>query len=100
MSYGMTADEAWDLAERLPAPERIGRLPIDREWREIRTYEARSGGHTATVYVGRAPALFWRVTCPDLGLDLSTGSGSDMGALASAIADAISQGMLGSAEES
>ncbi len=41
------------------------------------------------------PARFWRIECPDLDLDLRTGSGSRMSKLADSIAEAIADGMLG-----
>ncbi len=39
------------------------------------------------------PAKFWRIECPDLELDLRTGS--SMHRLAASIAEAIADGMLG-----
>lgn len=103
MRYGMTAEEAYELARNLPAPDgpprdgglsRVMGLVHDTEWREARVYEpTTSDGHRATVLVARAPAQFWRVVCPDLDLDLSTGSG--LGDLATAMAEAIADGCLG-----
>lgn len=88
MRYGMTAAAAYGLALRLPQG------PYDPEWREARVYEpANADGHRAVVLVARWPSQFWRVICPDLGLDLATGSG--LGDLATAMAEAIANGCLG-----
>lgn len=45
------------------------------------------------------PAMFWRIECLDLDLDLRTGSGSRMSRLADSIAEAIAGGMLGTGDE-
>lgn len=81
-------------ARRLPAPEHLGSLPIDREWVEVHRYPAtNSDGHAVTVSCSRYPAIFWRVECLDLHLILTTGS--DAHELAHEIATAIAGGMLG-----
>lgn len=91
----MSDQEARRLAEGLPAKERdrVTGMPYDLGWVEAKVYEPLSGGHKAWLLVSRAPAQFWRVCAPDIGLDLSTGSG--MGGLATAIAEAVAAGMLG-----
>lgn len=50
-------------------------------------------GHNATVYVHRAPAMFYRVMSEQAGVDLSTGS--DMHDLVHYIAESIAAGTLG-----
>lgn len=106
MRYGMSSEEARELADRLPAPENpadrgftssVFGLAYDPEWREVKAYEpATSDGHRAVVMVSRLPAQFWRVICPDLGIDMATGS--DLGDLATAMAEAIADGCLGPRE--
>ena len=95
--YGMTEEAANALADSLPGGEDYdphGVVRYDPEWREAKVYEpANEDGHRAVVLACRAPAVFWRVKCPDLDLDLSTGS--DMGSLATAMAEAIANGCLG-----
>lgn len=99
MRYGMTHDEAYDLALGLPGGrESLGGLRFDPAWREARVYEPTNDeGHRVTLLVSRMPAQFWRVVCPGLGLDLGTGSG--MGGLATAMAEAIADGCLKPHEE-
>jgi hypothetical protein len=81
-------------ARRLPAPEHLGSLPVDREWVMVHRYPATSSdGHAVEVSCSRYPAIFWRVECPDLRLTLTTGS--DMHDLAHQLATAIAGGMLG-----
>lgn len=87
-----------DAADLLPASDDFLGLPVDRDWREVRRYGAAEEGHEVIVSVARYPARFWRVECPDLDLDLSTGSGSRMAELADSIATAISGGRLGETE--
>lgn len=108
MRYGMNAAAAYALARSLPAgplPDGTAHagardfvavmgLNYDPEWREAKVYEPTNGdGHRVVVLVARMPAQFWRVVCPDLGLDLGTGSG--LGDLATAMAEAIADGCLG-----
>ena len=69
------------------------------DWREVRRYQSTGDGHEAIVSVVRLPARFWRIECPDLDLDLVTGSGSDMARLADSIAGAIAEGTLGVKDE-
>jgi hypothetical protein len=89
-----------DAAARLPAPDDFFGQPLDQEWREVSRHQPTSSdGHEAIVSVARMPAMFWRVECPDLDLDLQTGSGSRMGRLADTIAEAIADGMLGVGDE-
>jgi hypothetical protein len=68
-------------------------LVYDPAWRTLRVYDPADGGHQATVLVLRAPARFYRVVCPDAGVDLTTGS--DMGELATALADALARDLIG-----
>jgi hypothetical protein len=83
-----------DAADALPAPDDILGLPMDPSWREVDRYlPTAEDGHEVVVSVARMPAKFWRIECPDLELDLRTGSG--MHELADSIAGAISDGMLG-----
>jgi hypothetical protein len=83
-----------DDAAALPAPDDIFGLPVDHDWREVNRYQPTGDdGHEVVVSVARMPAKFWRIECPDLELDLFTGSGMDE--LADSIAEAIADGMLG-----
>lgn len=89
-----------DAAYRLPAPDEIFGLPLDQDWREVNRYRPTADdGHEVVVSVSRMPAMFWRIECPDLDLDLQTGSGSRMSRLADSIAQAIAGGMLDIGEE-
>jgi hypothetical protein len=82
-----------DAADALPAQDDIFRLPMDPSWREVNRYPPTAeDGHEVVVSVARMPAKFWRIECPDLELDLRTGS--SMHELADSIAEAISDGML------
>jgi hypothetical protein len=66
----------------------------DGAWQPVAVYPPAAGsGGEATVFVSRAPAMFYRITCPALGVDLSTGSGAHD--LADGIAAALAAGMLG-----
>lgn len=66
----------------------------DEDWKLVHAFTPETGdGHEAKVYVMRLPARFWRVTCEDLDLDLSTGSGASE--LAHDIAQALAEGVLG-----
>jgi hypothetical protein len=88
-----------DDAAALPAPDDIFGLPLDQDWREVRRYQPTAAdGHEAIVSVARMPARFWRIECPDLELDLVTGSG--MHELADSIAGALANGMLGVGDDS
>jgi hypothetical protein len=49
-------------------------------------------GREATVWVLRRPARFWRLTSGDI--EITTGSGDEMGLLLDRIAEAIAGGML------
>jgi hypothetical protein len=83
-----------DAAAALPAPDDIFGLPVDHDWREVNRYQPTGDdGHEVVVSVARMPAKFWRIECPDLELDLVTGSG--MHGLADSIAEAIADGRLG-----
>ncbi len=85
-----------DTAAGLPARDHIFGLPLDHVWREVNRYQPTGDdGHEVVVSVARMPARFWRIECPDLDLDLRTGSGSRMSKLADSIAEAIADGMLG-----
>ena len=86
-------------ARALPGRTDFLGLVTDNDWQPVRTYPDTSGtdgdGCEVTVSVMRMPAMFWRITAPELGIDLATGSGEGMADLADAIATAISGGMLG-----
>lgn len=84
-----------DIADDLRVADTIFGLPVDHDWREVRRYAAQGDGHNVVVSVARYPARFWRIECPDLDLDLATGSGVAMAKLADSIASAIAGGMLG-----
>lgn len=89
-----------DAASGLPAPDEEFGLPFDQDWREVNRYRPTADdGHEVVVSVSRMPAMFWRIECPDLDLDLRTGSGSRMSRLADSIAEAIAGGMLGIGDE-
>ena len=89
-----------DAASRLPAPYELFGVPYERDWREVNRYRPTAeDGHEVVVSVSRMPARFWRIECPDLDLDLRTGSGSRMSRLADSIAEAIAGGMLGISDE-
>jgi hypothetical protein len=49
-------------------------------------------GREATVWIMRRPARFWRLTSGDI--EITTGSGDDMGVLLDTVARAIAGGML------
>jgi hypothetical protein len=84
-----------DAADELPAPSTILGFSVDPTWREVNRYQPTcDSGHEAIVSVARMPARFWRIHCPDLDLDMGTGSGREMGGLADSIAKAIADGML------
>ena len=85
-----------DAADALPASDKIFGLSMDPTWRVVHRYRPTTEeGREVIVSVARMPARFWRIQCPDLELDLATGSASGMPELADAIADAIADGMLG-----
>jgi hypothetical protein len=90
-----TADRLYAEAKALPGgePDSIFGDTVDREWRLLREYkpEPDSEGGLARVYVMRLPAQFWRLTAGDV--EITTGSGSDMGVLMCALGKAISEGM-------
>jgi hypothetical protein len=89
-----------DAADDLSAPETFMGLPVDGTWREVSRYQPTGeSGHEVVVSVVRMPARFWRVQCPDLDLDLRTGSGEHMDELTDLIASAIATGMLGPATD-
>ncbi len=82
-----------DEARDLPGDD-IGPFgPTDRDWKLVRTYPSTVEGRSAEVYVRRWPAMFWRVKGGSI--DLSTGSGREMGELADRIARLIAEGMIG-----
>jgi len=86
-----------DAAAALPARDDFFGLPMDPTWQEVNRYPPRGDGHEVVVSVARMPARFWLIECPDLDLDLVTGSG--MHKLVDSIADAIAGGMLGVGDE-
>jgi hypothetical protein len=78
------------------------------EWTLVAQFAGDGDGQNVEVYESRSPARFWKVVAlptPDSvnemveGFALSTGSGSDVGQLAFAIARAIAEGMLGLADD-
>ena len=79
------------------ATEFLG-LTVDREWRLLREIKCQTGdgagdGADAKVWVSRWPAQFYRLTTGDI--EITTGSGSEMGVLMLALAEAIADGMIG-----
>lgn len=68
-------------------------LSYDPEWRLLRAFEPHQDGARAQVWVARYPAQFYRLTTGDL--EITTGSGPDIGALMMDLAQAISEGMVG-----
>jgi hypothetical protein len=78
-------------AEAIPG---LTGLRTDWTWREVARYTpGHEDGGEAVVYVVRAPAMFWRLACPDKNITCSTGS--DMHGLVHDMAAAIAGGMLG-----
>ncbi|SRR5712692_2553585 len=72
----------------------LGDPNCDTGWREVRAYKpTHEEGRAATVWVLRRPARFWRLTSGDI--EITTGSGDEMGLLLDQIAQAIAGGMLG-----
>ena len=66
----------------------------DEEWQMLRVCKPTTAdGCRAVLWVLRAPAMFWRVTSGDI--EMTTGSGDEMGDLADRLAHAIAGGMLG-----
>lgn len=82
----------------IPGVPHLAGFNYDPEWREVHRYSGRGDGHEVIVSVARMPAMFWRIQCPGLGIDLATGS--DMHELAGQIAEAIAEGMLGNGDDS
>lgn len=69
-------------------------LTVDREWRLLREIKRRpDDGADAKVWVARYPAQFYRLTTGDI--EITTGSGSEMGVLTLALAEAVADGMIG-----
>ena len=69
-------------------------LTVDREWRLLREIKRRTDdGADAKVWVARYPAQFYRLTTGDI--EITTGSGSEMGVLMLALAEAVADGMIG-----
>jgi hypothetical protein len=72
----------------------IGGLVVDWEWRLLRDFmpEPEGDGSPARVWAKRAPAQFFRLTAGDI--EITTGSGTEMGELMIALARAIADGMV------
>jgi hypothetical protein len=90
MAMGVT-----DEAKRLPEGRHsaVPGFTRDDEWQKVRVYEPTTeAGRPAVLWVLRMPAMFWRVTSGDI--EMTTGSGDEMGDLADRIAHAIADGML------
>lgn len=67
---------------------------VDREWRVLRDYPAtHEDGAPAKVWVARYPAQFFRLTTGDV--EVTTGSGTEMGELMIQLAEAVAGGMVG-----
>lgn len=98
-----SADHLLAIARRAPGghPDPLLGLTVDDgAWVPVALYPAgtESGGGTL-VLISRAPAMFWRIVCERLGVDLSTGSGPDAVHLVDEIAAALAGGMLGPTTE-
>ena len=80
---------------RLPGgePSLLG-LTVDHEWRLLREFKRQTEeGGDAKVWASRYPAQFFRLTAGDV--EITTGSGIEMGVLILHLAEAIATGMVG-----
>jgi hypothetical protein len=113
MKWGLTQAEVEELRRKTPVGEltgtaklmarqvsgMLGKLPYDPEWREAQVFEPTAeDGHEATLHLARLPAMFWRVTCDPLDIDMTTGSGVEAGQVASAMCAMIADGCLSPTE--
>jgi hypothetical protein len=92
MSAIPTPEQLYRESAALPGgePSILGGV-VDHEWREVRVYErAHEEGARAVVWVSRFPAQFYRLTTGDI--EITTGSGAEIGVLMCRLANEISQG--------
>jgi hypothetical protein len=83
-----------EVAIRLPGEACVFGLRLNYDWAEVRRFEPTGeNGRAATLWVVRWPAMFWRVTSGDL--EITTGSGDEVGRLAWKLAEALAVGMIG-----
>jgi hypothetical protein len=90
--YILRQDEVSFWGQHYVGPPVGTRLP-DGGWTKIAGYASvHEDGADCDVYIGAAPARFYRVRCPAKNIDLGTGS-SEL-RLARDIAEAIAEAML------
>jgi hypothetical protein len=94
MSMIPTEEELYQKARLLPGGERdFGGLTVDNEWRTLYEYEPTGDeGFPSRVDVMRLPSQCHRLVTEDV--EITTGSGPEMGVLMCKIAEDVASGMV------